>query len=189
VLTLKRSILTEKVARRGFHVTREYSVGTLDALFVRDVVSTEPLTLDPAHPLEHVYSLVESRSNLRHQRLLPVVRGDELVGVLPWTDVLERAAQGRLDGTVADLMRNNVVVAYPDENLRTVAERMAEKKVGVVPVVERGTTRRLRGLLTQFDLLAARERDILEERHRERVLRPRLLPRSRGTDEETIGAR
>ena len=44
-------ILTEKVARRGFHVLREYSVGALGALFVRDLISTSPLSVEPDHPL------------------------------------------------------------------------------------------------------------------------------------------
>src|SRR3546814_4564390 len=35
VLILKRSVLTEKVARKGFHLTREYSVDPLEILFVR----------------------------------------------------------------------------------------------------------------------------------------------------------
>ena len=38
VLLLKRSILTEKVARRGFHISREYSTDPLEGLFVREVM-------------------------------------------------------------------------------------------------------------------------------------------------------
>ncbi|HEX4806865.1 MAG TPA: chloride channel protein [Conexibacter sp.] len=38
VLALRRSILTEKIARRGYHVNREYEVDPLQALFVRDVM-------------------------------------------------------------------------------------------------------------------------------------------------------
>jgi H+/Cl- antiporter ClcA len=38
VLTLRRSILTEKVARRGFHLSREYAVDPLEILFVREVM-------------------------------------------------------------------------------------------------------------------------------------------------------
>jgi hypothetical protein len=41
---LKRSILTEKVARRGFHVAREYQVEPLDALFVREAMLTDLVT-------------------------------------------------------------------------------------------------------------------------------------------------
>jgi chloride channel protein, CIC family len=40
VLTLKRSILTEKVARRGYHLSREYAVDPLEILFVREVMRT-----------------------------------------------------------------------------------------------------------------------------------------------------
>ena len=52
VLVLKRSILTEKVARRGFHVMREYAVDPLEATFVREVMDTEVFTVSP-RTLDH----------------------------------------------------------------------------------------------------------------------------------------
>jgi H+/Cl- antiporter ClcA len=39
ILVLRRSVLTEKIARRGVHLTREYSVDPLEVLFVGDVMS------------------------------------------------------------------------------------------------------------------------------------------------------
>jgi H+/Cl- antiporter ClcA len=39
ILVLRRSVLTEKVARHGVHLTREYSVDPLEVLFVGDVMS------------------------------------------------------------------------------------------------------------------------------------------------------
>ena len=48
VLTLKRSILTEKVARRGFHLSREYAVDPLEILFVREVMRTNIVVLPAA---------------------------------------------------------------------------------------------------------------------------------------------
>jgi len=39
VLMLDRSILTEKVARRDLHVSREYAIDALELLFVKDVMS------------------------------------------------------------------------------------------------------------------------------------------------------
>jgi hypothetical protein len=38
VLTLRRSILTEKISRRGFHVSREYSIDPLEIIFAREVM-------------------------------------------------------------------------------------------------------------------------------------------------------
>ena len=66
--------------------------------------------------------------------------------------------------------------AYPDEVLRSVADRMAGLGVGVIPVVDRGDPGRLVGLLTQFDLLMARQKLLEEERRAERVLLVRRVP-------------
>jgi len=175
-LILKRSILTEKVARRGFHVIREYSVGALEALFVRDVMMTDVVTVEPGRVVNDVYNVVERRELARRQRLLPVLSGGALVGAAAWVDVLEHVARGDRQATVAEIMVKDLVVAYPDETLRDVADRMASRRVGVLPVVGRGRPDQLHGIVTQFDLLAAQERILDEERHRERVLQLTTLP-------------
>jgi CBS-domain-containing membrane protein len=71
-------------------------------------------------------------------------------------------------------------VAYPDEMLRSVADRMAAHGLGVLPVVDRDDPGRLDGLITQFDLLQARQRLLEEERRAEKVLTlRRISPRDR----------
>ncbi len=169
VLILKRSILTEKVARRGFHVMREYAVDPLEATFVREVMETDVLTVAPGQRVADLYAALPEGSPQRRQRLYPVVDDTGLLkGVLPWSSVLDgKADPTRLAG---DAMMEPVAVAYPDEILRSVADRMAGRELGVLPVVERGGARRLQGLITQFDLLSARQKLLEEERHAERVL-------------------
>jgi hypothetical protein len=110
VLLLKRSIITEKIARRGFHVMREYAVDPLEAMFVREVM--------------------------------------------------------RAGG---DGPEKTAVVAYPDEVLRVVAGRMAQHEVDELPVLDPETGTRV-GTVTVYDLLAARRRQLLAERSRERPL-------------------
>src|SRR5262249_31776852 len=51
VLLMRRSILTEKVARRGYHVSREYSVDPLERLSVADVMATEVVTVPASLPV------------------------------------------------------------------------------------------------------------------------------------------
>jgi len=168
VLVLKRSILTEKVARRGFHVMREYSVDPLEATFVREVMDTDVFTVEPDRPLSDLYGALGEGSPERRQRLYPVLgNGGELVGILPWSSVLAARAT---DQNVCEVMLAPRAIAYPDEILRTVADRMAELGIGVIPVVERTDAKRLRGLITQFDLLRARQKLLEEERHAKRVL-------------------
>jgi chloride channel protein, CIC family len=193
-LVLKRSILTEKIARRGFHVVREYQVDPLEALFVREAMQTEVITVTPAQPVSWLTSLLDEDPVNRRQRIYPVLGGDGVItGVVAPSDLLRRAAPPRageahagmaagerdMDGQAAarhadrraaDIARPDVVVAHPDETLRTAAERMAEHWLGALPVVTRDDGR-LVGILTDFDLLKARQRQLEEERVRERVLR------------------
>ena len=62
---------------------------------------------------------------------------------------------------------------------------MAALGVGVIPVVDRADPDHLDGLITQFDLLAARQKLLEEERHAERVLTLRRVSPHR---EEHCGA-
>jgi H+/Cl- antiporter ClcA len=169
VLVLQRSILTEKVARRGYHVNREYEVDPLQALFVRDVMATDVVTVEPETSAAHLHGRLPEGSPERRQRLYPVVGEDgRLKGVLAWSDVL--AARDGDEATSVLALAKLPVVAYPDETLRHAADRMLARDHGVLPVVARDDPERLVGLVTQFDLLRAHERVLVEERRRERPL-------------------
>src|SRR5204863_9161838 len=52
VLVLRRSILTEKIARRGYHLSREYAIDPLEILFVREVMRTSIAALPADAPYE-----------------------------------------------------------------------------------------------------------------------------------------
>ncbi|MGH9103225.1 MAG: chloride channel protein [Acidimicrobiales bacterium] len=185
VLILKRSILTEKVARRGFHVMREYSVDPLEAVFVREVMATEVYTTVPDQELRELYETLGEGSPHRRQRLYPVVHDDRLVGVLPWSAVLA-GGTGSAGPLVSDVMLPPTLVTYPDETLQAVADQMASSGVGVIPVVSREAPDRLDGLVTQFELLRGRQKLLEEERRAERVLLLRGLS-SRRTGVVMVG--
>jgi len=188
VLTMKRSILTEKVARRGFHLSREYAVDPLEIHFVREVMRTNITVLLGDTPLQEVAALLRSPQSRRPQRLYPVVDSERrLLGVVrrhDLQDLLQRLSMPG-DGAkpLASVIRPNPVVAYSDETLRQVVYRMAETGLTRFPVVERSETHKqsymLVGTITLEDLLHARERNLEEERHRERILRFHLPFRTR----------
>ena len=177
VLVLKRSILTEKVARRGFHVMREYAVEPLEALFVRDVMATSLLTIEPTRPVADLVTLLREDRRYHRQRLYPVVDDNgALLGVVGRREISRSTQEGTAgQSIVADLLMTPLL-AYGDETLRSVADRMAATGLGMLPVVERTNRAHLIGMVSQSDLLRARERLLVEERHRERIIRPRRLP-------------
>jgi len=179
VLTLRRSILTEKVARRGYHVLREYEVDPLHALLVRDVMNTDPLTVEPDTGVVALYEQLPEGAPARRQRLYPVLDADRrLLGVLALADV-RTASHAVKPVTARDAMRAPLV-ARPHETLRQVADRMVESGRTVLPVVDGSHPPLLVGLVNQFDLLKAHERLLIEERHRERPLHPPLATTTLG---------
>jgi hypothetical protein len=48
VLTMQRSILTEKIARRGYHIYREYGIDPLERHSVGEVMTATPLAIAAA---------------------------------------------------------------------------------------------------------------------------------------------
>ena len=99
VLTLRRSILTEKVARRGFHLSREYEVDPLEIVFVREVLQTGD-ALPEQEP--HQASLVTAYAD----ETLKVVAYRMAHAGLTRMTVLERETGATLGVvTLADLMQ------------------------------------------------------------------------------------
>ena len=186
VLVLKRSILTEKVARRGYHLSREYSVDPLEILFARDAMRTNLVAFPSASTLEEVRAILSGNHRPRGQHLYPVVDEDQqLRGVITRNDLQKWLEQPHpAHETLADVV-TQPVVAHPDEPLRVVVYRMAETGFTRFPVVDRGDERKLVGMIGLQDLLSARTRNLSEERDRERVLHLRL-PGFRNSDRPTV---
>jgi chloride channel protein, CIC family len=175
VLTLKRSILTEKVARRGYHLSREYAVDPLEILFVREVMRSNIAAIPADATVAELGSALHDGQHRRRQALYPVVdRNQELVGVVTRHQLQQVVHQGNGHG-LAELIRRDPKVAYPDEPLRVVVYRMAETGLTRLPVVEHSKSRKLVGLISLDDLLKARAHNLDAERRRERVLPLRLM--------------
>jgi CBS domain-containing protein len=180
VLVMRRSILTEKVARRGFHLSREYAVDPLEVLFVQEVMRTDVVAL-PAEmtvdELSEPYRPHNDRPGFG-QGLYPVVENDgQLAGVVTRSDLHEITLAPdpvQRQRSLSDLLNARPIVAYPDEPLRIVMERMVETGLTRFPVVSREDPHRLSGIVSLSDLLRARRRTLAEERTRERTLRLRF---------------
>ena len=167
VLALKRSILTEKLSRRGRHVTREYAIDPLELHLVRDVVKPVPATLPAEGPPRPVA--------LRDAGVVAITdAAGALVGALSVEalDALVAAGDMRALGDIGA----GFPVAHPDETLRVVVYRMAETGHTCLPVIER-SGRALVGLVTLTDMLHARSHWHVEETRRERVRRWRPIMR------------
>jgi CIC family chloride channel protein len=166
VLLLKRSILTEKIARRGQHITREYSVDQFELLRVADVMVKDVDTLPVSMPVDDAVAFFTS-DEPRHKSY-PVVTADgRLAGMVARSDVLRWRTEGEhqaatLDDVVSD---TSALSAYPDEVLGRVADLMVSADLGRVPIVDRDK-HRVVGLIARKDLLRIRSVVNAQERDR-----------------------
>ena len=178
VLVLKRSILTEKVSRRGFHLSREYATDPLDILFVREVMRTDVVvlpasltraevlaSLDPERYIRPLYYVVDAS-----RRLVGVVTRSNLESwMFGHPPESARTLDVPVPPTLGEVARE-AVVADADEPLGATLSRMAQTGRTWLPVVSHDDPREIVGEITLEDTLKARVRHLEEEGRRERIL-------------------
>jgi CBS domain-containing protein len=178
VLLLSRSILTEKVARRGHHVTREYSIDPFEIMRVADIMAKPPHSLPAETTIADAIGFFSApHDSLRH-KCYPVVDGDgRVLRMVGRADALRWLRTGWTpDQTLRDLSDQALVTGYEDESVGELADRMAAADVGRVPVLRRSDDS-LVGLVARRDLLQVRASVVKHERERSVLIR--LLPASR----------
>lgn len=124
---------------------------------VRDIMKASPITATEITPLgEALQTMMKNR--LRH---LPIVRGDRLCGVLSERDILHYRAvtafrEDWWRAPTTSAMVATVQTAGPDDSLTEVAGRLADSRIGALPIVDAG---KLIGIVTVIDVLEAEVRD------------------------------
>lgn len=168
VLTMKRSIMTEKIARRGLHIYREYGVDPLERAHVDELMTREVVAIDAELPVAE--AMVRYFGEHAAHRAYPVVAEGRVLGML------ERAAiRGLASGEIPpgmrchDLLSAPAHVLLPGQTARAAAGRMAALSVARLPVVESAETMRLAGILSLRDLLRPSGSVFHEESRRERL--------------------
>src|SRR5918911_1091161 len=175
VLLLRRSILTEKVARRGYHVTREYSVDPLAVLRVGEVMDAHVPTVPASMKVTDLSDRIAHHDPvLTKRQALPILDdAGQLVGIITRGDVLQALEQGtKGTTTVLEAGSRDLVVTYPDELLHEAVTKMLRNDIGRLPVVSRQNPRELLGYLGRASVMAARLRRLEEEHIREQGLMP-----------------
>jgi acetoin utilization protein AcuB len=112
------------------------------------------------HPEDH---LVDVRKSMQEQgvRHLPVVDGGKLVGIVSLNTIRDAAPSKATDLSIhevhyllskmkiREVMKKDVVTCAPDDHVEDVAKIMQTRRIGAVPVVDKG---QLVGILTNDDM-------------------------------------
>ena len=168
VIVMPRSILTEKIARRGRHVFREYGVDPLERHFIEEVMTRAVVSIPAALTLEEIRA--RYFGSAQHHRAYPVVGDGRLLGMVDREALNRLAAHDALE-TIGDLMKEWPVsdFALPNETCRAVAQRLAAAGEERLPVVDDPNSLRVVGLVSRSDILKPMRTQHEEESLRERV--------------------
>ena len=150
----RNSIMTEKLARRGISIRAEYAIDYLGRVNVGAVGKRKVQTLRAAMSVAEARKwLLDSSGDTAHQGFPIVDERNLLVGVLTRRDIFDAK---RTEGEPLDSLIHRPPVAVFEENtLREAADLMVVHHVGRLPVVTRDEPRRVVGIVSRSDLLAA----------------------------------
>ena len=154
---LRETIYTLKLARRGIRLFKGRDADVLAAVRVEEVMDTHPVTVSPDLPVRALAGLF-IQTNCHG---FPVVDAQgRLWGIVSLEDYRRAAGREDLppeDLRVRDIAVRDVVVAYPDEPVRAVLQRMAPRDISRIPVVDRRPPHRLLGVVKRNDIVHAYE--------------------------------
>jgi H+/Cl- antiporter ClcA/CBS domain-containing protein len=165
VLLMKRSILTEKVARRGYHVVREYSVSPLARFRVEDVMERDVPTI-PAdvYGADIVRRLLLQDPVFGRRHSWPLVdKSGALVGIVTRGDLLRAVNEDDDDRTMLEIGKTPPVVTFPDDQLEDALNLMLRANVSHLPIVDRKEPSRLLGMLSRGSIATAYRSALDEE--------------------------
>jgi acetoin utilization protein AcuB len=125
-------------------------------LLVRDSMTREVVVLSPQTTAAEALGLCRER-RIRH---LPVLEGGRLVGIVSDRDLRSAApalgdperASALEKIRLSDVMSPEVITAHPGDPIEEAANRMRERRIGCLPVVEGGE---LVGIITSSDMMEA----------------------------------
>ncbi|MBN9220811.1 MAG: chloride channel protein [Mesorhizobium sp.] len=170
VLLMKRSILTEKVARRGHHLVREYRVDPFALTRVREVMTSQVESV-PATMTLHGAAAFLTAPETRHPSFPVIDENRQVLGLIDPPAILRWRRAGRhRTTTLGELLAGSkVTLAYPDEYLEGLSDKLLMANVSHLPVVTR-EGQELVGYVGWKDLMRVRSRKQAEERDRSTLL-------------------
>lgn len=171
VLALKRSMLTEKIARRGHHVSAEFGLDPFEQMRVKDIMAHEVDTLPATMPLSEAVAFFTS--DAKRHRSYPIIDADRRVaGMASRAEVLRwQREDNSADVTLFDVASDaSLITVHGDDVLGDLADLMIETNLGRIPVVAKDS-RKLVGLVARKDLLRMRADNRKSEESREAFFR------------------
>jgi CIC family chloride channel protein len=154
------SLFTEGLRRRGFTIRKGHEVDVMESMLVRDAMKQHVQTVSEN---KNVGTLIALMQSSRHAGFPVLDQKGKLCGIVTLEDVREKVKYGELDKMIGDIASHDLIVAYPDESLNTVLERLAMQDIGRLPVVSRFDDTELLGMITRSDVVNSYNKKVVSK--------------------------
>ncbi|MGC9318213.1 MAG: chloride channel protein [Armatimonadota bacterium] len=148
----RTSIYNLKLLRRGVHLELGRDVSLLNELLVRDAMTTDLVTVRPDDTGHDAMRLLEEST---HHGFPLVDEQGLLHGIVTADDLRQAAEEDRLDEPITSIATHRLVVAFPEETLNDALRKLGMHHVGRAPVVAPDDHRKILGIITDKDIVAA----------------------------------
>ncbi len=146
----KDSIYTLKLRRRGIDYQNIRGRDLMERITVSEAMFKNLSTMDEMTPVRDAEMMIQ----LTHHIGFPVVDlNGNLVGIVTHQDIHKALGDGNSEIPVKEIMTKDIIVCYPDESLRSALEKIGDRDIGRIPVVERDNPQHLIGLVTRRSIL------------------------------------
>ena len=154
-LVLKRisrdSIYTLKLRRRGIDILKLKEDDLMEKIKVSEAMFKKVITVTESTSVRNAGLMLKSTSH----RGFPVLDSNgRLKGMVTHEDINKALNSGRGDVDVAEIMTTNLIFCYPDDTLKDALEKLGERNIGRIPVVEHEDPGQLVGLITRKNIIA-----------------------------------
>ena len=175
-LTMRNTIMTEKIARRGVRVPTEYAADYLEQVLVRDACTREVVSLRTKDALGDVRHWIQSgHVEAQHEGYPVVDDAGRVRGLVTRRMLLDPSEPG--NRRIGELPLRPPMVVHEHHSLREAADHMVAENVGRLIVVGVDAPHPLTGILTRGDILSAHARRLKENREARRHIRWRASSR------------
>jgi len=171
VLVMRRSIMTEKIARRGLHIYREYSVDPQERMFVEEVMTRDAVTITASLSLAEIAAAYFGATQ-RHRAFPVCDNKGKLIGMLDRHTLLDHLDKHAGTTAIGELLVSSTsLLAFPTDTCQSIARRMAAHHVERLPVVADASSLQLIGIVSRSDLVKPAHTVFHEEHVREKLAR------------------
>ncbi|MFK7925821.1 MAG: CBS domain-containing protein [Bacteroidia bacterium] len=124
---------------------------------VSKIMSTDIASVNISQSIKDVSEIIETR-NIRH---VPVISGDEVIGMISKTDLQKISFVNKVEGdnvstamydilSIDQVMTKDLMTVHASDTIHQVAEILSENEFHALPVLE---DKKLVGIVTTTDLL------------------------------------